>query len=289
MTTGRTRCGYGRVLSLVVLVLAAFLPSACGVPSDESPQIIAFDDLGGALGDPSTTLLSTPTPEPSTELLTGAAFVYFVDQINLLQPEQRDVVLLTNDQRALPILEALIAGPDEEERGILGLSTGLPNDIVVNSIDVNAAGLAIVDIAAGQIEELRGENLRIALAQIVFTLTELSGIESVRLRIDGEDRPLATGDGGVTELVEPVTRADYAVYAPADPGEAETTPTPDPDQLPATNPDGELLPTPDPDPDPTATPLPGTPLPLPDDEPTPEPTADPTAEPDDADDEAADA
>lgn len=271
--TGLTGRGALAAVAIVALVLVSVYTrpwqrfDLFGVPTDESPQIIPFDQLGSELSELGVSALATPTPEPTTELLLGTAVMYFVNQENLLQPEQRDVVLLPVEERAKPILEALIEGPDEEERSLLGLSTGLRNDITINSVEITVAGLAIVDIQAGTIEELRGDNLRIALAQIVFTLTDLQGIESVRLRIDGEDRPLATGDGGVTDPLAPVTRTDYAIYQPG-PGLSEPTPTPDPSSLPATSPDGQLLPTPDPDPEPTATPLPGTPLPDPIEEPT---------------------
>lgn len=259
---------------LAALVATMIFLLGCGVPTDDSPDLIALDDISDDLAAPNNLIEPTATATPEgTQLLTGLATVYFVNADNRLEPEQREVVLLTDDERAQPILQALIAGPNDEERDILGLTTGLPADIVVLDVELKSAGSAVVNIADGPIRALSGDNFRIALAQIVYTITELDGIESFRLLIDGEEQPLST-DAGITDAVAPVGRSDYASYRP---GELIETPEPlaeqDPDDQPLTDPDGELVPTPDANPLPTATPLP-----------TPLATASPGASPEPEDD-----
>lgn len=281
-TGGRLLRHLVSIVLTIVLAIALAIAASCGVPTDGSPSLVAIDDVSG-LAAPDNFAEATPTPE-GTQLLTGLATVYFVNADNRLEPEQREVVLLTDDERAKPILEALIVGPNEEERNILGLVTGLPDDIVILDVELKSAGSAVVNIADGSIRELSGDNFRIALAQIVYTMTELDGIESFRLLIDGEEQPLST-DTGITDAVAPVTRNDYASYRPGQVAEpVDSTVDSDADNQPLTDPDGDLVPTPEANPEPTATPLP-TPLASPEPEPTepatpePESTPLPTSEP----------
>jgi spore germination protein GerM len=49
-------------------------------------------------------------------------------------------------------------------------------------------------------------------AQIVYTLTEIPGVQNVRIQLDGKPASVPRGDGSAT--TEPLTRDAYAKLAP---------------------------------------------------------------------------
>jgi spore germination protein GerM len=55
-----------------------------------------------------------------------------------------------------------------------------------------------VDVSP-EITELSGDLLALAVAQIVFTASEIEGVRAVRLRVDGQDQQWPKGDGETRE------------------------------------------------------------------------------------------
>lgn len=84
---------------------------------------------------------------------------------------------------AASVIEELLAGPDEVEAEI-GMLTNIPNGTELLGVDV-ADGTATVDLSAEFTEPggTLGESSR--LAQLVFTLTAIDGVERVLIAIDG--------------------------------------------------------------------------------------------------------
>ena len=56
--------------------------------------------------------------------------------------------------------------------------------------------------------------VRIRLAQLVYTLTRVPGVRSVRLWLDGGPAEVFSGEG--LDISQPLTRADFADFAPYD-------------------------------------------------------------------------
>ena len=95
--------------------------------------------------------------------------------------------VLSADPSQLPrlTLEALIQTRPENV-GLAGVATNqLPSDVQVIDANVQPDGVLNLNLSSLGIESSR---LRLAMAQIVFTATDLksSGINSVRVSIDGE-------------------------------------------------------------------------------------------------------
>ena len=135
---------------------------------------------------------TTPPPERTT--------VYFlVDGGRAVLGARRDIE--PRPPRARQALEALLAGPTDEERDE-GLDSALPEGTVVRSLTIapslsRASGTATVDL--GGVGRFRGIDVHKAATQIARTLIGLSGIERVRLRADGKPWPFYSMTGEVID------------------------------------------------------------------------------------------
>lgn len=145
------------------------------------------------------------------------------NRIYLLAPtDPEEAPRIRSVQRAVPntpqsILSSLFAGPNAAERDSL-LDTAIPADVELLG-DPRPVGEVLTVDLNDAFGELTPDGLRLAVAQIVSTATDISGIESVQLRIDGEPRVWPLGNGELTD--RPLTRFDY-------PGLVESTQPPFP-------------------------------------------------------------
>lgn len=195
----RRRCARSPVLAGVAALAAA--AAACGVPQDPAPRTLDASELPEELARPSTTTTSTEAPVPRQTV-----FLYFADGEVLAGPVQRE---LATPAGPIAALESLVAGPTEEEASE-GLASVIPAETVILSSDLTN-GVLRVDLAEGALEQIEGELQRLAVAQLVFTATELPGIDWLWILIEGEPRALPTDEGDVEA---PVGRAHYASLGP---------------------------------------------------------------------------
>ena len=199
------------VLVSIVVVTAAL--AGCGIPEDDVPRV-----LGPVLPTPSP----TPTPAPAT---TQQFDVYLI-QNNQLSPVSREVPV---DLRVNDLIDQLAALPSEAESE-QGLTSAVPNltTLVATPPPIGDDGVATIDLNAGSLDTLGGDELRLALAQIVWTFTESGSIDGVVIQIEGESRPWPTSEGDVEGVL---TRDAYRTFAPGfvEPT-PEPTPTPPPEQ-----------------------------------------------------------
>lgn len=131
---------------------------------------------------------------------TGAAVTVYMrlDSMGsrLLVPVTRPVASAINPVESA--LEQLIGGPS----GDSNLSGALPAGTRVQDLTANE-GTAQVDFSS---ELATADDMDVAVAAVVLTLTELPSIDSVVMTIDGE--PVTLSDGSV--LAEPVLRPSSA-------------------------------------------------------------------------------
>jgi hypothetical protein len=195
----------------VVLILAVTLLASCQteglrlVPRDELPA-----DVYGRPGE----------PVPGTgEEIPEEGFVFLVNK-GRLQPVPRKLPPAVSLPEALVV--ALLEGPVRESP----LDTSIPLNSRLISVEVDQ-GIASVDLSAEFESGATGVPLALKLAQIVYTLTEReTRIVGVLFEIEGEPIPVLTGNGLVVE--HPVTRRDYARFAPLPPTRAGAQGTPSP-------------------------------------------------------------
>ena len=179
-----------RALLLLVLVLLG----ACGVPTEDRPEQVSTAAV------PQTE--SYDDDRPGGPRLT----VYLVRGAELV-PVQRRTSAVTTAQA----LELLVEGPSRAEAAA-GIRTALVPEVVAVSREP-AEDTATVEVTRG-FTGITGGNQLLAVAQIVFTLTEVPTVSDVRFTVEGVPVEVPT-DEGLT--ARPVGRADYGTVTPAEP------------------------------------------------------------------------
>jgi len=95
----------------------------------------------------------------------------------------------------LALLEAVIAGPTEDESAAL-FASALPPDTSVNAVR-QVGTVLYIDLSA-DIADLSGDGLLLAVAQLVHTADRIDGIETVQLTVADERFPWPRSDGSTT-------------------------------------------------------------------------------------------
>ena len=199
------RCPPDAVPRAVFFLVAALLLTGCGVRAQDRPEPVptaaapSSDDGGGS-----------PAAGPR---LT----VFFIRGAELAPVERR-----TASTTTAAALDQLVEGPTRAEVRT-GIRTALPPE-VVGVDEVLPDGLATVSVTRG-FTGISGGNQQLAVAQIVWTLTDLTTVSTVRFAVEGAPVEVPT-DAGLTD--RPVGRDDYRSVAPAETPSAPST-APDPE------------------------------------------------------------
>jgi spore germination protein GerM len=178
------------------LLCALALPGAlagCGLGTDGAPRDIPAEERE-----------STPITDPGAGEATGTARIYLVTSDDAESRRQLRSVARDVPDSARNVLTALLAGPNEEETG-QRLRSAIPSGTELLSTTA-VGGILTVDIDES-IQELSGEGLTTAIAQIVFTASELDGVRAVRIRVAGEPTAWPRLDGVFVDV--PLTVYDY--------------------------------------------------------------------------------
>jgi len=182
-----------------ITVVAMALVTGCGIRPDAAPRDIPIEDR------------SLPaSPISAAGASGGDARIYLVTPT---EPRQvRSVTRSTGTRDDL--LAALVAGPTDGELS-LPLSSALPAELEVLSTR-SVGSVLYVDLSSA-IAELSGSGLTLAVAQIVFTATDIAGVDAVQLTVDGQRFPWPRPDGATTTgLLRPYDFPGYAVSAQPD-------------------------------------------------------------------------
>ena len=175
--------------------LAAAVVGGCAIQPDSGPRDI-----------PAARRAQLEQAGPQAGQATGAGRIFLVATEDDGQTELRSV--LRNASEGEPLIRALIDGPNEGELDT-GLETALPDDLTLQAARL-VAGTMNVDVS-DTILLLNSIELRLAIAQIVYTAAEIDGVRSVRVRVDGAAREWPNGRGELR--AEALTVYDYAGLA----------------------------------------------------------------------------
>lgn len=182
--------------------LLAALIAACGVPTDEGARTAPADEVPFGLLDAERQPVTGDDPDSG---VTVGVYLHFDDGDLLIRVERR---VADNDLGTL--LAELEEEPDTMEAAV-GLRSALTDIDAVLSVDRDG-DVAVVDMSP-DFSEIGGADQLVALAQIVFTLTDRAGIDGVDFTLDGEEVEIPTGSGSLTRGT--VTRDDYQDLEPA--------------------------------------------------------------------------
>jgi hypothetical protein len=189
-----------RVRQLAAAVALSLVVTACGVRSQSSPSTIRAEDVPFGLLEPQA---GTADPEQGG-LGAEDITIYLVGEDGLV-PVEREVAQPAGPRR---VLEALVAGPTsaESDRGLRG---AFDPEAVVPTVERDGRRI-LVELHESFFTE--GGPPREALAQVVYTLTEVDPGTRVQFLVAGEPREVPRGDGVLTS--QAVDRDDYVEFAP---------------------------------------------------------------------------
>jgi spore germination protein GerM len=185
-----------RILASTAAVLSAVV-AGCGISPDTAPRDI---DLAGADADQRNT---------NPQAAIGEGEVFFVVQEggvpSRLVAVSRDVDAAAERGDPTSVLDALLDGPNTAERSN-EITTLLPVGLDALRVSTRPGGVVVVDLTE-PFGELTGQTLVVALAQIVHTISEVGGVNGVRITVEGESR--AWPDAIGTQQSDPLTVFDY--------------------------------------------------------------------------------
>ena len=188
-----------RVLGLLLGAVALLV--ACGVPEDSAPQELTAADVPFGMLTTAPTTTTTPIDlAPDRE-----AALYFMDVEGNLRPLNREV----EDRSAATVIMTLLATDSSSLPP--RYSTNIPPDTTLLDSFVDDQVLTL-DLSE-QFTTVVGQRFIAAVAQIVYTATDLDGIEAVSFRVEGEDFPVNDENGAAQD--EPVDRLDFVGLAPS--------------------------------------------------------------------------
>jgi len=218
------RTGAVDVLAAAALAAALAAGAGCGyegtnqvreVPSDE---LFGLDETTTTSTTTTTTTTTTTMPPPidsavttttvlattTTAIATVSVALYFVDGEQLTSISQN----LSSPASLSRVLDALELGPTGGE-AVIGLDSAVPRGLVDTVSE--RSGVAVVDLDSEVYERVPSDEQLPAIAQIVLTLTQQSGVGQVRFTLDGETLPVRLGNNRITDPPRPVSADDYAV------------------------------------------------------------------------------
>jgi len=177
---------------VMLLVVAVTGLSGCAIQLDASPNDLPAE-RANVFGDPAT-----------GGEAAGTNRIYLLAPTDPEAPQR-----LRSVQRDVPttpasVLDSLFDGPNASERNAQ-LDTAIPTDAEL--ITVRPVGQVLTVDLTDVFDQLTPDGLRLAVAQIVSTATDIDGVQSVQLRINGEPRVWPLGNGELTD--RPLTKYDY--------------------------------------------------------------------------------
>jgi spore germination protein GerM len=198
-------------------IVIGLVLSSCSIPGSGSVRSIAPDKIPYDLSatttrPPNTTVPATSTMPPVVETTTSTiSSTIPVEIVQLFFVAGTQVVpidrILLSPAVAPQVLAALAEGPPEGDAAT-GLRSALPVGFVAE-VTVER-GVATVFLPSTFITDLPGGEQRLAIAQIVLTLTRQSGIGQVRFTSNNEPQSVPRGRGDLTAPGASVACDDYA-------------------------------------------------------------------------------
>jgi spore germination protein GerM len=183
------------------LLPGALLLGACSVAPDNSPR----DIDAGALD------LTVQDPSDVGQAAAGTGRIYLLAPDVPGQPSRLRSVARDIDDDPAAVMAALLAGPNTNEF-VERYRSGLPSDIQVLGITRRSGGVLALDLNDA-ITQLRGDELVLALAQIVYSLSDVSGVTGVVISVEGAEARWPASSGELQ--ADPLTVYDYPGIEPS--------------------------------------------------------------------------
>ncbi len=204
MTTWRALCEHhgstrrGEQCAAIAVVSVA---AGCGVTTSDDVEVADAEDVPFGLLEPDRVPVAL-------QPVTGAVVV----QLYLFDPDSSALVPVTRQVGSAGIeavAAELVTGPTTSE-SFLGLQSALTDIDAIDGIDIEGS-TALVDLN-DSFTTLGGSDQIIAIAQLVFTVTERPRLDRLVVSVNGENVEVPRDDGTLTR--DPLTRTDYRSFSP---------------------------------------------------------------------------
>ena len=192
---------------IAVSLCSSLLLAACSVPKSGPFETISNDDIPFGLNAVQTTASQSATETTVANLdppgtVHELVDLYFIRNATVIRV-QRSMISPVDTNGALAALtEGLI-----DDSTTVGLRSAIPASLEA-SVDVDR-GVATVNATRAFLNSLSAVDQRLAIAQIVLTLTSRPGIGQVVFYVDGRAIVVPRGRGDLSSAGEPVTFDDY--------------------------------------------------------------------------------
>ena len=183
-----------RSLLILLVALCAALVSGCGVSAEDTSEAVRTG--------------ASPSPELGNgDAAAGPHVTVFFVRGDALAPVDRR----NSGATAEAALQQVVEGPTRAEAAD-GIRTALAPEVDgVGAVGLD--GIATVTVSRG-FTGITGGNQLLAVAQIVWTLTDLPTVDRVRFTVEGSPIEVPT-DAGLS--AGPVDREDFRSVAPSQP------------------------------------------------------------------------
>lgn len=204
---------------LVAVLLAFSILSSCSIPDEGGVRAVDPADIPYELDATTTSTSTTSTtslPPADFTTTSGPNTTVPVDTVSLFYVAGLQVVpitrLLLSPASAAQVLAALAEGVPSVEAAA-GLRSALPPDFIAEVIVER--GIARVDLPPTFVTDVPGAEQRLAIAQIVLSLTRRAGIGQVLFTSAAQPQSVPRGRGDLTDPGGTVACEDYANLLPA--------------------------------------------------------------------------
>jgi spore germination protein GerM len=175
-----------------MVVAGSLIASGCAIQPQTSPSNLPAEKTA-VFGEPQT-----------GDAAAGSNRVFLLAPADTDEPQRLRSVLRDVAPDPAAILGSLFAGPNAAERADQ-IDTAIPADVAL--VSARRVGQVLTVDVTDAFDALTPEALRLAVVTIWATATDIEGIESVLLRIDGMPRVWPLGNGELTD--RPLTAFDY--------------------------------------------------------------------------------
>jgi hypothetical protein len=173
----------------LVAVLGVFMAACGGLALDQEPRLLDTDEVPDALVSPTTV---DPGPRPGPDTVDAALFLFW--------PDAGEEVLFgcavptaaggSVEERAEAVIERLVRlDPVANPYCPGAFTTAVPPDLTVlgRRLVVEQGGNVLeLSLAKGPLGSVEATQQRRGIAQLVFTATDVPGVNAVRFLADGE-------------------------------------------------------------------------------------------------------
>jgi len=187
-----------------ILVLAVI--GGCGVPVDRGPTALSRSGVPFGLLAPSSSPTTSTTGASPAEVPIE---IFLVDPSGHLVAVSREVPA-AQDSLAV-VLGALVDGPTAAETAA-GLQSAVHPQTSVMGASIASAGLVTVNLA-GTFGQLVGQAQIEAVAQIVYTASNLSGVNmtGIAFQLAGQPIEVPVANGAQVQVAN---QSEFAPFAP---------------------------------------------------------------------------